>query len=180
MLPAGPLMIEHRLIEKMIALWAKELSFIAKTGQANVSFIEKGIDFMRTYADRCHHGKEEDILFSCLKEKNLAKDLKGILDELINEHAVARKTVAALAKAKDKYGCGDKKSLGDIVQPIKLMTELYPSHIEKEDKHFFLPCMDYLNKQEQSKMLEEFREFDRLLIHEKYKSTVETLQADYR
>ena len=54
MLPAGLLMKEHRLIEKMISLMRKEIDRIKKHRTADAAFIEKAVDFMRTYADRCH------------------------------------------------------------------------------------------------------------------------------
>jgi hemerythrin-like domain-containing protein len=53
------------------------------------------------------------------------------------------------------------------------LTDFYPKHIEKEDKHFFYPCQEYLTKEEQEKMLVEFWEFDRKMIHEKYNKVFE-------
>ena len=43
---------------------------------------------------------------------------------------------------------------------METLIKRYPVHIEKEDKHFFIPSMEYLSMQEQTAMLEEFREFD--------------------
>jgi hemerythrin-like domain-containing protein len=57
-MPVGYLMIEHRLIEKMIALLEKELGNIRKTKKAKPKFIDTAVDFIKTYADKCHHGKE--------------------------------------------------------------------------------------------------------------------------
>ena len=62
MKPPGPLMIEHRLIERMIKVLAGELEHMAARAVANPQLIQVAIDFFRTYADRTHHGKEEDIL----------------------------------------------------------------------------------------------------------------------
>jgi len=59
--PAGPLMFEDRVIERMIAVLDGHLEVIARTGSADSRLIDAAIDFIRTYADRCHHGKEEDI-----------------------------------------------------------------------------------------------------------------------
>ena len=59
MMPAGPLMIEHRLIERMIKVMQSELVKMRQQNQADVIFIDTAIDFIRMYADRCHHGKEE-------------------------------------------------------------------------------------------------------------------------
>ena len=59
----GPLMIEHRLIERMITLIKQKLNQIESTNQVDPLFIDTVVDFIKFYADRTHHGKEEDILF---------------------------------------------------------------------------------------------------------------------
>jgi hemerythrin-like domain-containing protein len=59
MLPTAPLMIEHRLIEKMIAVIRKEIDRCESEGSINLEFIDAAADFIRIYADRCHHEKEE-------------------------------------------------------------------------------------------------------------------------
>jgi len=56
---------------------------------------------------------------------------------------------------------------------MEALVKFYPIHIEKEDKHFFIPCMDYFNGEEKDAMLKEMREFDRNMIHEKYTRVVE-------
>ena len=63
MKPIGPLMWEHRLIERMVKLLKKELIKIKEIDKVDTNFILIVVDFFRTYADRTHHGKEEDILF---------------------------------------------------------------------------------------------------------------------
>ena len=52
------------------------------------------------------------------------------------------------------------------------LVDFYPKHIEKEDKHFFIPITEYFNKTEKNGMLEEGYGFDQKLIHEKYASIV--------
>mgnify|MGYP000055270791 CR=1 FL=1 len=78
MQPIGPLMHEHRLIEKIIPLIEKQLKAVRQKGEVNGRFIEGTVDFFRTYADRTHHGKEEDILFTALREKELSSEGAGI------------------------------------------------------------------------------------------------------
>ena len=174
MKPAGPLMIEHRLIERMIKIIKDEAANINLTGKANVALIEAAVDFIRTYADRCHHGKEEDILFRDLIKKPLTPEHKKILNELIAEHTQARAMVKALVAAVERYTKGDDGASGAVAKLMESLTDFYPVHIAKEDKDFFIPCMDYFTKQEQEKMLEEFDSFDRNLIHEKYTKIVES------
>jgi hemerythrin-like domain-containing protein len=176
MKPIGPLMVEHRLIERMITIVKDELNKINTGKKADPLFIDTYVDFARTYADRCHHGKEEDILFRDLAKKNLSPEHKKTMNELVEEHVFARKTVGELVAAKDRYVQGDKGALKDITTELGTLAEFYPKHIEKEDKHFFFPILDYFTKQEQDTMLQEFWEFDRKLIHEKYQKVVEKLE----
>ncbi len=63
-----------------------------------------------------------------------------------------------------------------VIEKLELLVNFYPSHIEKEDKVFFPAMMKYLPEQEQQRMLSEFWEFDRNMIHEKYRTLVEDLQ----
>ena len=116
--------------------------------------------------------KEEDILFKVLSKKKLSVEYKKIMKELIEEHVYARKNVGALVDAKVRYVEGDAAALGDMVSALTNLTKLYPAHIEKEDKHFFLPVMKYLTRDEKGGMLEQFQEFDRKMIHEKYAKVV--------
>ncbi|MBS7249407.1 MAG: hemerythrin domain-containing protein [Candidatus Freyarchaeota archaeon] len=166
-------MIEHRLIERMVKVIGKEEPKIAKESKVDVFFIDSAVDFFRTYADRCHHGKEEDILFRELAKKSLTSEHKRTMDELIEEHMYARNTVGRLVNAREKYVQEDKDALKEIVAILKELVAFYPKHIEREDKHFFIPCMNYFTKKEQETLLEEFWNFDKNLIHEKYRKIVE-------
>ncbi|MFW9930912.1 MAG: hemerythrin domain-containing protein [Candidatus Thorarchaeota archaeon] len=176
MMPIGPLMIEHRLIEKMIALMDEEIAKMKQFNKANPLFIDTAVDFIRMYADRTHHGKEEDILFRDLEKKDLSPNHNKIMGELVEEHKWARSKVAKLVDEKNEYEKGNIDKLNEIITTMSELTKFYPKHIEKEDKHFFIPIMKYFTKEEQDKMLGEFWEFDKTLIHEKYKKVVENLQ----
>ncbi len=82
----APLMIEHRLIERMLELIKTEAARIRQTKEINPVFIDNAVDFVRVYADRTHHGKEEDILFRDLAAKNMTSDEQRIMAELVEEH----------------------------------------------------------------------------------------------
>lgn len=172
MMPIGPLMIEHRLIERMIEVMKRQLQRWERGGKVDPSFIETAVDFIRTYADRCHHGKEEDILFRDLSEKSISSDHKRIMEELVADHRWGRKTTGRLTEANEAYRNGDAEGASTILDCVKALVEFYPKHIEKEDRHFFIPIMDYFSKEEKDAMLNEEYEFDRVLIHEKYRDSV--------
>ena len=176
MKPIGPLMWEHRLIEKMLRLFDGEIKRIVAENRIDPVFIDTAVDFIRTYADRTHHGKEEDILFRDLGKKQLSPELTDIMNELIEEHKYARSVVGKLIAAKDRYLQG-ADTAQEVIACLQELAQFYPRHIKKEDKHFFYPCLDYFPKEEQDRMLAEFWEFDKNMIHEKYKKVVEQLSA---
>jgi hemerythrin-like domain-containing protein len=176
MKPIGPLMREHRLIEKMLSFFEGETKRITEQKKVDPLFVDTAVDFIRTYADRTHHGKEEDILFRDLIKKQLSREHARIMEELVEEHKYARKTVGMLVDAKERYLKGENTSQ-EVISLLGELARFYPIHIEKEDKHFFYPCMDYFTREEQDRMLTEFHEFDRNMIHEKYRNIVDRIAA---
>lgn len=105
----GPLMIEHRLIERMLSVIKDVLTEIESGSRVDPVFVDIAVDFIRVYADRTHHGKEEDILFRELNHKPLKAEALKIMEELIAEHEFGRKTTKALADANTRYRNGDDK-----------------------------------------------------------------------
>jgi hemerythrin-like domain-containing protein len=178
MMPIGPLMIEHRLIERMIDVMQEQLSVFEKEKKLDSEFLEVAVDFIRTYADRCHHGKEEDILFRELGIKQLKDEHRRTMEELVEQHRWGRKMTTRLVEANKRYMQGDRDAISTVTECVRSLIQFYPKHIEKEDKHFFIPCMDYFSEAEQQAILKEEWEFDRTLIHEKYRNMVITAEKE--
>lgn len=169
----GPLMIEHRLIERMLAKIQHTLVQAVRNRKIDPLFIDKAVDFIRVYADRTHHGKEEEIMFRALADKALSEQDRKIMNELIAEHVFGRRTTQALVEANTRYRNGDHSALDDIASCLHTLTDFYPRHIEKEDKIFFPAARTYFSEAEDQAMLAKFWEFDRKMIHEKYKAVVD-------
>jgi hemerythrin-like domain-containing protein len=178
MKPRGTLMIEHRLIEKMLKVVEKEIPRIQQAKIIDAVFIDTAVDFIRIYADRTHHGKEEDILFKALDKKELSAQHKKDMQDLVDEHVFARKTVKELVEAKTRFLEGDKLASEVVAQKLITLVQFYPQHIRKEDKAFFPNTERYFTPAELDKMLEEFWEFDRKMIHEKYRNLVTRLEQE--
>jgi hemerythrin-like domain-containing protein len=169
-------MREHRLIERMLNSFEGETQKMIELNKVDPLFVDAAVDFIRTYADRTHHGKEEDILFRDLAKKPLKPEHTRIMDELVEEHRYARQKVGMLMAAKERYLDGENTSQ-EVVALLKELARFYPGHIEKEDKHFFYPCMEYFTEEEQGRMLREFYAFDQRMIHEKYEKVVHQIQS---
>jgi hemerythrin-like domain-containing protein len=177
MQPRGPLMVEHRLIERMIALMKAEIEKIQAAEEMDPAFIGTAVDFMRVYADRTHHGKEEEILFHDLAAKAMAPAHEAMMGGLVAEHRYARHLTGSLVRARDAYVSGDKEVLGRVISLLMSLTDFYPQHIAKEDEEFFPAAMAYLSDREQEAMLNRFWEFDRSMIHGTYETVVKTLET---
>ncbi len=151
---------EHKLIERVV----KILDIICQKDIKPV-FLDEFIDFFRTYADKRHHGKEEDIFFKSLALKPMPVELKKTINALIEEHKKARKLMKDLEELKG----GSRK---EIQECIKKIIQLYTSHIEKENYHFFVPAFNLFEKKQQKELLKRAEEFDRSLTHKDYKIMV--------
>lgn len=175
-MPIGPLMIEHRLIERAIKQMKIELERATIENMIDVRFIDSWVDFIRVYADQTHHGKEEQILFRDLGSKPLSPDLLRTMEGLIADHMQARRMVGELASARNKYVDGDASAFDQLMKIGNELVELYPPHIRKEDREFFIPVMEYFSKEEKDEMLKRFREFDEGVVHEHYRAVVESME----
>ena len=168
----GPLMIEHRLIERMLKVVQRKLDDVVQTQSIDPFFVDTAVDFIRVYADRTHHGKEEDILFRDLRKKELSSKDRQLMDELIADHIFGRTTTKALVEANMRYRRGDKAALGEVTAHLQTIVDFYPVHIKKEDIVCFPAFRAYFSEEEDQAMLAEFWEFDKKMIHEKYTAVV--------
>src|SRR5271157_3635891 len=133
--PRGPLMTEHRLIEKMIKVISREIQEIMHGKQPEPVFIDTIIDFIRTYADSTHHGKEEEIMFKTLARMKMKSEDTKVMHELIEEHKTGRATVKANVKSYENYKETIQQEEFDLfLKNMDNLTRFYPVHIAKEDK----------------------------------------------
>lgn len=175
----GILMTEHRLIDRVVADAAVELGQIVKAERAvDAEYLDAVVDFIRSYADRCHHGKEEDILFLELLTKPLPQPVEDAMRMLVDDHIWARAKTGALVAATVRYRAGDAGAVADITDAMSKLLEFYPVHIEKEERSFFRMAIEQFTAEEREAMLVRFRAFDRLMpIQEKYRDVVRDLES---
>lgn len=157
--PAGPrriaysppmkrLVDEHERIMRFVALIPAIARTFDAASEEHRQMILRGVDFIRSYADRFHHAKEEDILFGYF-DPNL-----DILKAMHEDHRKGRDHVKNLLDALDRRdGKVVAASLGGYAA---VLTE----HIKKEDEILY-PWMDRnLSTRQVGEMFERFREVD--------------------
>ena len=117
MMPIGPLMVEHRWIERVISNLQGRLEEHPSRRAIDSAYVDRLVDFLRTYADRCHHGKEEDILFRDLNAKRLDPTLAEIMRQLTEEHQWARAKTKQLVGKLTDLGVDNVLIVTDEVDP---------------------------------------------------------------
>ncbi|MFC1647495.1 hemerythrin domain-containing protein [Patescibacteria group bacterium] len=176
--PIEQLMEEHVLILRMIDLIDKIIVKINETNKVEPCFIDRAVDFFKSYGDKTHHGKEEDILFRELGQKPLSDEHRTIMGELLEEHVQARAMIKHLDETNEKYRAGESGLFQEILKILSELSAFYKAHTEKENTSFFKPAIAYFTDQEVELMLKEFAEFDRSVIHIKYKELLDSLESE--
>jgi hemerythrin-like domain-containing protein len=124
---------EHTLILRMITLLERNAPRTADGAYSNWQFYLDGVDFIRNYADRFHHAKEEDVLFEALVKNGMPRDNSPVAAMLM-EHDQGRAYVAAMETAALAALAGMAGQEGVIAQNALAYAELLRGHIAKEDE----------------------------------------------
>jgi len=126
--PIKKLVDEHVYIKKVIAAIPgiiKNLNLKTKEGRppsGGRQFVLDAVDFIRSYADKFHHAKEEDILFKYFDEK------LDIVHVMLEDHTTGRNHIKAVLKAMDEH---DKNA---VIEHLNGYRDLLTQHIKKEDE----------------------------------------------
>lgn len=123
---------EHQLILRMIGLLEKNAPRTAAGEYRNWQFYLDGIEFIRNYADRYHHAKEEDVLFKALVENGMPKENSPVAAMLM-EHDHGREFVRNMEAAVKEAQAGRTDVYPVIAENALGYTALLRDHISKED-----------------------------------------------
>jgi len=167
------LMEEHRVIKNTLDVFEAEIAQIKEQQQVDLLAIETSIDFVRTYTDLVHQGKE-DILFRKLLQKKLAAEPVQVLNELIAEHKFSRSIISKWMIAAEGYFDGNDTPQG-VIDCLQELTTFYPRHIAKEDKLFSGPVYASFTPEEQHDLIRELEEFELSVLSWKYRKVQSAL-----
>jgi hemerythrin-like domain-containing protein len=123
---------EHLLILRMIALLERNAPRTADGSYSNWQFYLDGVDFIRNFADRFHHAKEEDVLFEALVKNGMPRENSPIAAMLM-EHDQGRALVKAMETAAREALNGQADRERIIADNALAYAALLREHIEKED-----------------------------------------------
>ena len=180
--PIDLLMHEHRVIEKMIDVITSVSQHLDAGDKVPTKDLEAIIEFITIFADKCHHGKEEGILFPMLENKGIPRE-GGPIGVMLIEHEEGREAVHGMREALKLLSEGDNRGQKLFAKYALKYVNLLTKHIQKEDNILYVMARNVLSDGELSKMSEDFEHVEEEDIgrgvHEKYLKLVDELWNKY-
>lgn len=172
---------EHNAIKLML----KILDEISKDFETQKDIPEDHLDgvveFFTIFADKCHHGKEENLLFPKLIEKGVSLEDEPFAT-ILSDHQVGKNYITNMLEAITTYKqdqTGGKKFATNARKYQQLLTQ----HIDLENTKLFDITNQYLSSEEQKQLKQEFDEFELNVIgegtHDRLHQSIDQLKAYY-
>lgn len=173
---------EHKAIKIALSILSnvsQRLESKEKVDQEDLGHI---LGFIKIFADTCHHGKEEDLLFVAMENIGIPQD-RGPIGVMLREHEMGRSYVRNMNEAVEKYKAGKPSYSSQFVENARKYTELLTQHIDKEDNILYPMADMRLSKEKQSELIEKFEELERERIgigkHEELHELLHHLKDKY-
>lgn len=177
------MMGEHKAIRRMLKVMRKACLDVFERKPVDYSDFHKIIDFIRGYADRHHHGKEERLLFDCM-----LKELGPVADTLIRhgmlvEHELGRLHVKDMEEALERIEQGSEEHKVDLIANALAYTYLLGRHADKEDIAVYTYALRNLDEASLAELERQCSELERNAekegVQEKYLGLLNELEQKY-
>jgi len=134
--PSATLKAEHQVILRVVRVLAHIMDHFEQTGEFAETALVKCVEFIRLYADACHHGKEEDLLFPVLESCGVPRE-GGPIGVMIHEHRMARELTKEMVDALSSISDGNDHAHTQFLEAARQYITLLTNHIFKEDNILF-------------------------------------------
>jgi hemerythrin-like domain-containing protein len=172
---------EHEVILRIIAVLNAAAEKLAAGQEVSPDVFRQAVDFIRTFADQCHHGKEQDLLFPALEQRGVPRD-GGPIGVMLYEHDLGRAFVKQMANGTEAWAAGDTEAKSEVIEGARGYAQLLAQHIHKENMVLYPMGNRVLSEADQQELLEKFEEVEEAMgegTHERYVALVEELEAQF-
>ncbi len=150
---------EHESVLLVVEEMRRQADSIRSGGKVDRAKIEKIADFLRNFVDRCHHAKEEKLLFPRLLERGRPSE-GGPVGMMLEEHETGRGLLRAVLGALPDAAQDKPAALTEVAESLKEYAELLDAHIEKENTVLFPLAEAVLTSDDQQSLSAAFKESD--------------------
>ncbi len=156
-------MYDHRDISLTLNILEKICNLLKTNEEVDLVDITRLIYFVKIFADECHHGKEEKLLFPAIKEIAVRRH-RDLIEELLTEHVKLRDLIKSMQDAV----LGESVRIDTFVQSSIVYINLLRDHIEKENYGLLPICDARLSKKKQDELLKKFETLENAVIGKEY------------
>lgn len=182
MKPTAELSHEHQAILLMIRILGKIADRLDAGSPVDPDDLEDAVEFIRVFADKCHHAKEEGYLFPEMEKAGIPRD-GGPIGVMLAEHVEGRKHVAAMAGAIPGIRKGERGAAGVFASGARGYGALLTQHIFKEDRVLYPMADARLSPAQQSSLAACFADVEMNIVgegqHDKFHRLLERLEGTY-
>lgn len=177
------MMEEHQNILRMLKVVRKACYHVMVNNEVDYDDFAAMIDFIRSYADSHHHGKEEKLMFKKMQE-HMGKIGENLITHgMLVEHDLGRLYMQELEEALQRVKAGDDESRLDVIANAISYTHLLERHIKKEDELVYPFGEKQLTPEILEQINEETRVFEEVATKQNtqanYLSILENLEMRY-
>jgi hemerythrin-like domain-containing protein len=169
---------EHAVILNMLGCLEKIVQESKLRGSLDLTSADEALDFLTTFADRCHHGKEENVLFPALAKRGLPTQV-GPIAVMLADHCEGRELRARMARAVEDARRSAPKAIDEFAAASRAYVDLMRDHIDKENSVLFPMGDGMLSPEDQSAIEKDFERVEHLDmgegVHERYLALAERL-----
>lgn len=173
---------EHKAVLVAMKLLEKIEGALAARDEQAPEHLNQLLDFFRGFVDRCHHAKEEDVLFPEMERLGIEHE-DGPIGVMLEEHEEGRRCVREMAEGLARLQHGDRGALAGIRQSANAYRDLLHRHIEKEEQVLFPMAEQMVPAKQVAELISRFDAIERERVgvgkHEEYHAMLDRLRAIY-
>jgi hemerythrin-like domain-containing protein len=154
------MMEEHELIVAVLGSLQAMADKLAAGGTVPRQDVADFGRFFRDFADKCHHGKEEDRLFVKMVEAGFSREA-GPVAVMLAEHDSGRQEVRGLLQIGAGPGPLTDPEQGRVIDCATQFVALLYGHIQKENNILYPMAQNTIAPDEFDRLDESCEEFDR-------------------
>lgn len=173
---------EHRAIKLMLDILESINQRLERGETVPSADLAAIVEFIRVFADRCHHGKEEDLLFPAMERAGIPSE-GGPIGVMLAEHEIGRTYVRGLAEAAAELAAGNADACTAVVRNARGYITLLRDHIDKEDNILYMMAEMHVSPDTDKRLVEEFERVEEEKIghgkHEEFHELLHRLRDTY-
>jgi len=173
---------EHEGILLMLRILEAISQKIQQGSMIDPDDLGKIVEFLSVFADKCHHGKEEDFLFPALEASGIPSE-GGPIGVMLEEHKIGRSLIAKLKASVVLYRLGEEKAPADFASAAGEYIALLRQHIDKENNILFLMADRVLDSAKDDTLFTSFEKLEMERIgagkHEEFHALLKQLRDKY-